>query len=203
MSVIRRLFQKSVGLLALAAGLPIVLVIRCIRPIVDVRYGFFFVDRIGHFAFDLELYLSERAISPMRNRQVDLFFLEGDICNSALVEMMRRHLLVNQFIRCLFRAEELLPGRRSLIYPARIRSGSTDHAGVFSRVPTQLKFSAEEEREGEQYLRSLNCPLSAKIVCLIVRDSAFLDATRPGKNWTYHSYRDTSLENTNLRYFTL
>ena len=195
MTFFERLFQKCAGWLGLGIGLPVALVLRAIRPIVEVRYGFFFVDRIGHFVFDLEYHLSELALNPKRNRQIDLFFLEGDVCNVALANMMKRQLLINPLVRYLFKAEELIPGRRCLIYPARMRSGSTDHTGVFSSTPVQLRFSTDEEREGENYLRSLNCPLDAKIVCLIVRDSTYLDTTRPGKNWRYHSYRDTSLEN--------
>ena len=195
MRLVGKLFKKFVGSLGLTVCLPIVLLFRVVRPIVEIRYGFLFVDRVGHFVFDLEYYLTESVVTPKRKRHIDLFFVNGKVCNLALLEMMKRHVVVNQFVEYLFNAEKLVPGRRNLLYPARVRLGSTDHTGIFSKAPPQLNFTEAEHRQGEHYLRSVNCPANARIVCLVVRDSAYLDSIRPNRNWSYHSYRDTTLEN--------
>ena len=42
--------------------IPIVLIVRVIRPFYWIRFGWFFGSRIGHFAFDVEYYLSERKV---------------------------------------------------------------------------------------------------------------------------------------------
>ena len=34
-----------------------------------------------------------------------------------------------------------------------------------------------------------------KFVCLIVRDREYLEKTYPGRNWSYHNFRDTNVEN--------
>ena len=48
-----------------ASVVPLVIVCRLVRPWWHVRFGFFTTDRIGHFTFDLEYYLSERSeLSP-------------------------------------------------------------------------------------------------------------------------------------------
>ena len=43
--------------------LPFAVAIRLIRPWYLVRFGYFTVDRIGHWAFDLEYYLTEVALN--------------------------------------------------------------------------------------------------------------------------------------------
>jgi putative glycosyltransferase (TIGR04372 family) len=60
--------------------------------------------------------------------------------------------------------------------------------------PPHLKFTQEEEDIGNQKLRSFGLPMNAKFVCLIVRDSAYLDSRSYQGNWDFHNYRDTDIQ---------
>ena len=55
---------------------PAVLLLRIIKPLYRIRYGYFIADRIGHFAFDVGHYLSGSEASP-NQRGRDIFFFEG------------------------------------------------------------------------------------------------------------------------------
>ena len=56
-----------------------------------------------------------------------------------------------------------------------------------------LPFSHNEENEAKQFLNNLGIGDSEKFVCLIVRDSEYLSTFYPKWDWTYHGYRDTSI----------
>ena len=46
-------------------------------------------------------------------------------------------------------------------------------------------------------LKKYNITRDNKIVCLIVRDDAYLKSTYKNFNWNYHDYRDCIVENYN------
>ena len=60
-----------------------------------------------------------------------------------------------------------------------------------------ISFNNEEKIKGEEILREFGIPESAKFVCLIVRDSAYLDRYKDQtlKDFSYHNYRDYDIDN--------
>jgi putative glycosyltransferase (TIGR04372 family) len=171
------------------------MVCRVIRPWIHVRFGYFTADRIGHFAFDLEYYLSERYYLGDKNKFVDLFFLMRKPANSQLALMAGRQLRINALVEFLFRANQLLPGKGMFeVLPSRMISASRDKKGVFDRTPVQLSFTEEEQARGYEYLKKIGCNDLKKVVCLVVRDAAYLDSLQIERDWSYHSFRDTRIE---------
>jgi hypothetical protein len=76
--IFRRKFCRGFGLLADGLGVlivaPIILVVRVLRPFIWFRFGYFSSDRIGHFAFDVESYLTEKKVNQDKKFSIDLFF---------------------------------------------------------------------------------------------------------------------------------
>jgi len=68
-------------------GLSIVfnILIRAIRPIIHIRFGLLQSSRIGGIVYQAEIYLS-KSCCKKNNRNMDMFFLESQICNSYLLE---------------------------------------------------------------------------------------------------------------------
>jgi putative glycosyltransferase (TIGR04372 family) len=58
-----------------------------------------------------------------------------------------------------------------------------------------LIFTQEEEEEGKTILKSMGIKYGDKFVCLIVRDSAYLEQTNKNLSWQYHNYRDCDINN--------
>ena len=195
MSRIYSFAKRLLDCVGVLAAIPIVLLCRFLRPVVNVRFGFFFVDRIGHFAFDLEYYLSRRASESFDRPVKDLFFTTGDPCNDTLITLMERHVVVHPLVRYLFHAERIIPFNTKELLPARLETGSMDPSGILAKNRQQLTFLEEEDEKGLEYLYRLGCGANEKIVCLIVRDSAYLNSIRREKDWEYHSYRDTDISN--------
>jgi len=178
-------------------AVPIVVVIRLIRPWLLVRWDNMPSPRIGHFAANPELYLCERdaGINVPRQRHKDVFFMEQPICNQQLAKMWKRVLRVwpHWIMSVIRRVNLLIPGGR--IHQICDDSHSDrDVHNLLDRFSPHLEFTAEEEARGAAELMMMGIPKGAPFVCLIVRDAAYLDDHQP-KDWSYHNYRDTDIQN--------
>ena len=179
-------------------AVPVVFVIRLIRPWFLVRWGLLIGPRIGHFAANTELYLCERdaGINVPGGRHIDIFLIAPPISNNQLATMWRRvlHILPTWALNPVCRINKLIPGGSIHEIGERTQSDRDVH-NFLDRFPPHLRFSPEEEIRGELGLRSLGVPEGARFVCLIVRDGAYLDAHTPGFSWSYHNYRDSNIQN--------
>ena len=174
--------------------LPIVILIRVIAPICRIRFGYFIADRIGHFAFDLEYYLSKNKRDEKFSNVHDYFFLEGRSANSQLEKICKSHVRVNQLVRLFYLANRMLPARsKSEVLPARISCESRDKVGLFRKVPCQIQLLNSELDRGWKILETLGLQRGDRFVCLMVRDSAYLDKTFSNKDWEYHDFRDSDI----------
>jgi putative glycosyltransferase (TIGR04372 family) len=167
---------------------PIVLVIRVIKPWCWIRFGWFLGSRIGHFAFDVEYYLSERKVGLHPEKAIDVFFYRaGKPANAFFAKMTERYLSVYNWIEPLLIANNWIPGGdQHRILPAYDNYDSRDKNGLLKRVEPQLSFSKEENKMAHSFLKSIGIG-QQKFVCMIIRDSAYL------KNADYHNYRDVDI----------
>lgn len=187
------LIKLSLHILAI----PAVLVFRLIRSWLLVRWGRLVSERIGHFVANTEMYLCERdaGINVPKQRHIDLFYMGGIICNQQLAVMWKRSLRVwpAWIMAPISRVNSLIPGGAIHQIDNNTRDDRDVH-NLLDRFPPHLKFTAEEEAFGETRLREWGITLDAPFVCLIVRDSEYLDKEQPG-DWSYHNYRDSDIQN--------
>ena len=180
-------------------AVPAVLSIRLVRPWLLVRWAGLRSERIGHFSLNTELYLCERdaGINMPSRRHVDLFYFGGKpICNCQLAIMWRRVLRVWPWwvLAPISRVNRLLPdGLDHEI--GNNTQGDRDVHNLLDQLPSHLTFTAREEARGEAGLRAMGISPGAPFVCLVVRDSAYLDAHMPVVDWSYHNYRDSNIQN--------
>ena len=198
------LFRKMKRVLCLPHELllliPAVVVIRLIKPWLLVRWGGLRSERIGHFAANTEMYLCERdaGINVPTQRHIDIFYLAGrPICNQQLATMWKRVLRIWPawwIVPSLRRVNRLIPGGAVHEIGNNTQEDRDVH-NLLDRFPPHLRFTAEEEARGEAGLRRMGIPAGAPFVCLVVRDSAYLDAHIPTFAWSYHNYRDSDIRN--------
>lgn len=190
---VKRLGREVKKVPYILIALPIVVVIRALRPLVTIRIGSLRSDRIGHFAGNTEIYLSERELGMHGNKTHDVFYILPPVCNEQLRKMWERTLNVFPFAYYLSLANRCLPGASQHTGP--MCSTDKDYNNVVGRTNTHLRFTHAESALGEQNLREMGVPEDAPFVCFIGRDSLYLDACFPQRKWDYHNYRDMDIQN--------
>ncbi len=168
-----------------------------LSPWRTLRVGLLRHDRIGHLALNTELFLRARAAGPPDSRSLYLFF-SGEPANRQLLAMIRRRVTVLRFPLSRVAYDR---GIRPFFAGSRFEEKLARHSNEFfelNNVPPQLAFTEKEEAEGRRLLRELGVGSDGKFVCFHSRDSVYLDrmhAYRTRSEWSYHDYRDCSIEN--------
>lgn len=143
--------------------------------------------------------LAERADAALRiiardEHSKTWFGLVGEICNPALGRIINAHLpliVAPTVYRSLIRVRS-----RTGRYPGFVfERPFADYDVIFERakstldLPTDLRNHAEEE-----LLWRHGLPPDAWFVAFHARDEAYLQSVRSGRDWSYHSYRNSSIE---------
>lgn len=165
--------------------------VRVARPVVRIRFGSLISPRIGHFALNTELYLCERDAGK-HGRTFDIFYCPEAVSNVQLMKMWARVLRVWPMAARVARVNRKLPGYRS--HTVQLPS-ERDLQGYLDRVPAHLTFTQEELRLGSEGLLQLGIQEGGSFVCIHARDSAYLQAAMPGRDWSYHDYRNSDILN--------
>lgn len=175
-------------------AIPVVFFLRCLRPWRIVRFGTLRSNRIGHFAADAGQQWAERQLESNSGKYIDLYWLPSTTCNDFWARMVRRNFPVHWWVRPLDVLNQKIPGGAAHHRPSS-DTGSRDLDGLREKVGTNMPFLPEEDEQAKAWLRSLGWRDGEPIVCLLVRDSAYLESHLPRSvgSWHYHDYRDSDI----------
>ena len=185
---------KAIQIPLYVFALPMVIIIRLVRPLVWIRFGQLRSNPIGHCVFDPEYYLSEREVK--NGKSLDCFYFQTKTTpNDQWSLMLRRHLRINRFFRYLDKANCLIPGGE-IHHKMRAVKGSRDFKGFLARTEPHFSFTNEENSRGAQFFESLGMQSKDRFVCMLVRDSAYKEKYHKmgNRDWSYHNYRDSDID---------
>ena len=137
-------------------------------------------ERIGHLALEPELFLCTRhtrAADPLPSLRSP--FANPFLCQCGVGYYAPAH-----------PGYWVLPSTRASASLGNVSARGWDR-GHFDLRPLDdlaphVKFTKGEKEEGIQLLAYLGVPIGRPYVCLAVRDDAYLAATAPTKDWSYH-----------------
>lgn len=177
-------------------AVPIVAVIRMIRPWFLVRFSVLYTLAIGHLAANTELYLCEKDDKvniPKGRRYIDLFYPTWTpVCNKYLLLMWKKLLCVfPEFVLSpIKKINRCLPG-----WEIHMIGNNTSHdrdtRNLFMQYPAHLRFTIEEEERGTIELKKLGIPEGKPFVCLLVRDDVYKEEK---KHAVYSNYICSDVE---------
>lgn len=185
--------RKGLFLVGLVLALFLLPVVRALRPIVVIRFGQLVSHRIGPYASEPEVYLSELDVGMHNGRNIDVFYNESFISNYQLKKLWDRTLRVFQPARPVGMLNHWIPGGAKHEVPWRPYQ-QRDIYGVLPRTEAHLKFTEEEEEAGQAGLQNLSVPHGAPFVCFHARDSAFGESLAPGMDVGRVDYRNSDIQ---------
>ncbi len=176
-------------------AIPLLLGIRLLRPIMLIRIGSIIYDRIGEFVPAVGQLAAEKKVSKTE-KIIDVFYFPRDqkCANSYWKQITIRWLTVSSAFESIARWNKLFPrGARHILDLTGSSQRGRDNRGYLEEAQLQLPTTIEEEIYGLEWMAQFGWQKGNPFVCLIVRDSKYLDTTFPGYNWNYHSYRDSNI----------
>lgn len=188
----RVLLRKLFFALAMIPAVLAVILVRALRPVILIRFGSLPSRRFGHFAINTEMYLCVRDTQLKSRKTWDIFYHTEPITNQQLKKMWDRILCVFPLARWLDRANRWLPGYK---YHAIDLPWDRDISGLLMRTKPHLTFTPEEEHQGREWLRSTGISNGTPFICFLSRDKSYLNQVFTGKDWSYHDYRDSNVNN--------
>jgi len=190
------LFIFPFNILFIFTAIPVVILIRIIRPIICIRFRTITVKEMGHFVNDAKILLCESVLS--KNNFKDWYWLERATCNHQFERMVRRVFYVRWWVKYLYMANNIIPGgkQHTALFP-RYTQGSRDIGGLYYKTKeikkTHFSFSEDEKSQAKKYLRDIGIKEKDKFVCLLVRDPSYKNYVNPNKDWSYHDFRNSDI----------
>ena len=167
----RTAWRKTRMLLDVVLAFPLVVAARLLRRVVLIRFGGLPSEAIGHLTLDMELLLCRNDAGLYGRRTIDLFCSALPVCNQQLKRMWERTVHVSRFALAAERVNRWCPGGRGNRIPFdRVQA---DVHGLLAQMPAHLSFTPEEQRQGEEAIRSLGIPEGARFVCVMARDATY------------------------------
>lgn len=199
-----RIKQKIIQLFFIPISFPIAILILAISPWIKIRLIRLASNRVGHYPIDTEVLLSVMEKSAIEQEQYRTYFynIAGyPICNQQIYFMLKRVITILPFPRLAAEVDNFLE-LLSLRYRCdQIRNFalSGDCRDRWNLIENSKRphicFTQEELVKGKKILQEMGIKSNSPFVCLLMRDSLYLDKHMPKNNWSYHDYRDVSVEN--------
>jgi putative glycosyltransferase (TIGR04372 family) len=190
--------------------IPLILVVRLLRPVLHIRFGHVLRHKIGHCPLEAELYLLERAGGVQPKGTLDLFHFDhgtdGQAANLFAEALVKRNLHIYWWVEILSAANRMVPGGSA--HQISIDSRGTDsfkpgankaqcdalgdRYALMQSLPVQIQFRESEELLGRELLRQMGVPKDAPFVCVHVRDSSYWLQRKPSIG-SESDYRNSDL----------
>ena len=179
-------------------AIPLVLILRILRPFLLIRIGCLISSRIGHFAGNTELYLCEKdfKINVPNCNHIDIFYFGyRQICNKFLAKKISDLLPIfpKIILEPVINLNKVIPGWEKFEIGQNTEHDRDVH-NLLDKCNIHFSFTNDEILRGDLELENLGIPLGSKIVCLFVRDNEYL-LKNFGTGYEYHNYRDCNIYN--------
>ena len=175
--------------------IPIIIFIILISPVWLIRIGKIPSNRIGHLAGNIELHILEKTLRKhLFNGFNSNIYFPGyyPICNKFLLNKWAKHLTIlpKSLLNPLYNWLSLVSRKHVLDFPNRDR----DIHNLLDKTEPTIEFDCDEILTGDHFINHVN-PTNKKIVCVIIRDDAYLKDHLPLANMSYHDFRNYKLDN--------
>ncbi|QAZ69643.1 TIGR04372 family glycosyltransferase [Solidesulfovibrio carbinolicus] len=167
-------------LLTALLHLGIAAALRLLAPLTTVRAGEIFSTRIGHLAYDCEIYLCERELGYHKGC-FDLFHLkDGQAANQTLFALFARHMRITPLARHIHEAVRRygLEGHELHLVTRRLGTARDPECLIPATAP-HIAFSPGEHDRAAREMAALGIPRDRPYVCLLGRDPAYLEWLKP------------------------
>ena len=183
-------------------ALILLMVQRFLSPILLIRLSYFDSMRIGNLYSHYWTDCQSKEKKKDTLFTIDLFFSSKIIANQKWLSLFRTKYNIfcyNRLFATFYNLLSKLPNKQKYIYSTLTRTDIYTNKKVIDNIILKKEpyflLTKTDLTQGESHLLQMGVPKDTPFICFHNRDSAYLDQSQPGKDWTYHDYRDSSIYN--------
>ena len=191
------IFLKIVKVFVYIFSIPFCVIIIILSPFIVIRFGLLSSERIGELAMRTEIYLMNKMFKTRKTLNIDIFTHTHIIANKTLLDLIKKRLFTFPSIigYPIYHLFKILSIKIHFFKKFIIKLPLKDYNHLFSKTESCLKLDTTWLKKGEEFLEKLKIKKNSKIICLIVRDTNYLQLKFPTKNWNYQNHRNCDLSN--------
>ena len=183
--------------------LPISFLLLLISKLILIRFAEIPTNRIGHFAMEVDLYITNKKLQNKKTIDIFCFRLDDNfVSNHKLLNEFKKYILVLPRILIL---PLILNAKHYKFFSSQTfpltKNRDRDIENIIYKTPVNLTLSNEDIKIGEEFLSKIsNGNKNIKFVIMIIRDSSYLNnyfntANKiNSKDWSYHNFRDGNVD---------
>ena len=175
-------------------GLAAILFIKIYSLFNQIQIGKVVGSRIGSILIFPEIHILES--KKFNTKKIKFLWVEKPICNQYCLRLLKKEFTIIPEV--IVRPACIICRKLNIIKHIFIeditKNGDRDVDSLLDRYPQQIKLSKNELALGQKKLLEKFKIKNKKFICLIIRDSAYLDKKFPDKNWNYHDYRNGDID---------
>src|SRR3990167_1056558 len=194
------------NILSSIISIPLTLLTLLFSPIIKIRFVRLLSEGLGYFALNTEIMLCAFDADIFKkqnsNRIKYIYYTHSVIVNKQLYKMWKRILPIFPFPTIASQVNNMLS-----FFSVRYKDDfikKTVEVGNWSEDKMNLMnhstkihaiFTSKEKKYAEFLMKKLGIPVNAKYICLVIRDSLYLEKLFPENKWSYHDHRDANVMN--------
>ena len=191
------MFQKNLVIkyLIYPTILILCLIVKIIRPLIFIRFGCLYADKIGPFASNNELILCEKDLIAQPKNCFDIYCesSQGHVCNNQLLQMWRRKFRVWKNSYFFWYICRRIPFLNSHLISSF--KGSRDIKGLLARTKPHLEFLHHEKKIATQEMKKFGIGNDDNFILIMNRGSKFLNQFFPSKkDLSYNDFRNCEIK---------
>lgn len=195
-SIFEKLKSEHYRFLAFSAfwAIPLLILIRLIRPICHIYFLELRSDRIGHFIPD-GAELVHRFKSGENFENTFVYFSHRPV-NTQWARMLARTIPIKQWVMPLAYFNKIIKGGGVHSKYATLHRSRDVNGWLHKSKNAQIAFTKEETEICSSFLSNVGLAPTDEFVTLIVRDSSYLEnfEYKGSTDFNYHSYRNADIE---------
>ena len=175
-------------------GLAAILFIKIYSLFNQIQIGKVVGSRIGSILIFPEIHILES--KKFNTKKIKFLWVEKPICNQYCLRLLKKEFTIipEVIVRPAFIICRKLNILKHIFIEDITKNGDRDVDSLLDKYPQQIKLSKNELAIGQKKLLEKFKIKNKKFICLIIRDSAYLDKKFPDKNWNYHDYRNGDID---------
>ena len=184
---------RSLGWLC---ALPTILILWILKPVFWLKIGRLHSERIGHLAFNTDLFLRRRQLGVYPDGPYYCFLSSPKgLANRQLLTMFKRVIPIYESHALTLMFNGMLPILKKTPFHQDLPINSNEYY-EFNNSKSSIDFKPDEVEKGRRTLDHMGVNLKKiEFVCIFARDDAYLKNIVPFFNWDYHNARNADIDN--------